>query len=319
MNILIYPYNFPGFSTIAGGETYLIRLITHLRKSHNIKIITGHTEFYTWEGLECHPQGDGYQMFQMNNDLCRWADVIITHLLGTSMGYNKANQHNKPMIFIAHNESILYATRHAKQEQCHVIYNSYNLRDKLLKDFGQFNSTVLHPLLPEFQKRSKGKHIALVNCNHNKGGHIFIEIARRLPQYNFIGVLGGYGEQYTERLPNVTYLPNGTDMAKVYGKTHVLLVPSEFESFSQCAIEAMQYGIPVIANPTVGIQENLSNSGIYISRSDIDKYVAQIVYLYENPQTWQRQSDVCFDRAANVAEKSRMELEQFDGWLNKIK
>lgn len=318
MNIICCPYNY-FHQPLAGGELYLTRLLNHLKKAHNIRIICGTKEPYIHNGIECFSQGENVEMFIGNNEHFKWADVIITQLIGTAYGYNKMIQHKKPLIFIAHNNSKLYAVRHAQQHECHVVYNSYQLRDDLAKDFGHFNSTVLHPLLPDVKKKSEGQYITLINCNHNKGGHIFAEIASRLPQFQFLGVFGGYGEQIEAHLPNVTYLPNGCDIEAVYKSTRVLLVPSEFESFSQCAIEAMQYGIPVIAHPCPGIKENLSEAGLFVDRNNIEKYCEVIVYLINNSQAWQRQSEASLERVRVVKEKSKLELDRFDQWISKIK
>lgn len=322
MKILVYPHNWfhqhEGGAGVAGGERYLERLLDHLSDSHEIKIVCACKEKYIHNGIECYPIGEAIELFTKHNDLAQWCDIIITQLIGSAAGYNKAIQHKKPLIFIAHNNSKQYAVIHSPQEQCNVIYNSYQLRDDLQKAFGHFNGTVLHPLLPTVTARSTGQYITLINCNHNKGGHIFAEIASRLPQYQFLGVFGGYGEQIEAHLPNVTYLPNGVDMERVYADTRILLVPSEFESFSQCSIEAMSYGIPVIAHPCPGVKENLSNAGIFIDRSDIDRYCQTISYIMENPQGWKRQSEICLERVACVMDKSRLELDGFDKWLNKI-
>lgn len=317
MNLLICPYNYY-HNPIAGGEVYLSRLIDHLKLNHNIKVICGCKEPYTHNGIECIPQGEGVEIFTHHNDLCKWADVIVTQLIGAGYGYNKAIQHNKPLIFIAHNNSTAYAPKWSQQHMCHVIYNSYQLRDDLMKTFGHFNGTVLHPLTPEMPLAT-GTKITLVNCNYNKGGHILGQIAERLPQYEFVGVFGGYGEQYEAHLPNITYLQNGCGMDAVYADTRILLVPSEFESFSQAATEAMKCGIPVLANPTLGLRENMGDAGIFISRDDVTKYVETLLYLMNNPQAWQRQSEVMLERSACIQEKAKLELNKFDEWVSKIR
>lgn len=317
MKVLVYPYNY-FHQPVGGGEVFLERLLNHLKPNHEIKIVCGCKEAYIYNGIECLVQGDTVDIFKGHNDLARECDIIITHLIGSSAGYNKAVQHNKPLIFIAHNNSKQYAPKYSQQDKCHVIYNSYTLRDQLFDTFGHFNGFVLHPFVPKYGVKP-GNKITLINCNYNKGGEIFAEIARRLPQFEFLGVLGGYGEQIEAKLPNVTYLQNGCDMRAVYASTKILLVPSEFESFSQVAIEAMQCGIPVIANPTEGIKENLGDAGIFISRNDIEKWIENILYLMNNDTGYWRQSKICLDRAECVAEKSKVELSNFDHWLSKIK
>lgn len=317
MKFLLVPYNWQ-HSTIAGGEVYLMRLAKYLiDQSHEIKAIVGSEGNYIDDmGIECRAQGHGIDQYRLHSDWCQWCDVIVTHLLGNALGYNLSNQHKKPLIFIAHNNSKNYAPIHGFVDMVHVIYNTYTLRDSLQKAFGQFNGFVLHPLQSNFSGR--GNKITLINCNHNKGGHIFAEIARRLPDYEFLGVFGGYGDQIEAHLPNITYLPNKTDMAAVYASTKVLLMPSEFESYGQVGAEAMQCGIPVIAHPCPGVKENLGDAGLFIDRSDIDRWVNCIINLMSDNLFYWRQSQLSFERANAIAEKSKEELVRFNTWLEKI-
>lgn len=314
MKIAVCPYNW-NHQPLAGGELYLMRLIKAMTQ-HEYRFITGHNEYYEWNGYPCYPQGKDMEIWTKNNEHFQWCDVILTQLIGTAYGYNKANQHNKPLIFIAHNNGKSYPVKHGKN--CHIIYNSYQLRDDLATTVGQFNGTVLHPLLSDYKTRGD-KYVTLINCNYNKGGHILIELAKLLPKVQFLGVLGGYGPQLTEDLPNVTYLPNGTDMEAVYNQTKILIAPSEFESYSQASMEAIQCGIPVLANPTTGVKENLSYAGIFIDRNDVGNYANKILYLLNNNAAYNQQSELCLKRANAVAEMSEKELIGFNEWLLKIK
>lgn len=324
MKILITPFNWfkhnKSNSGIAGGEIYLSRLCAYLQtQGHEIRAITYSTQDYDHDGIKCYAQGESHRMFADHNDQFSWCDIVITQLIGTSLGQNKAVQHKKPLIFIAHNNSTQYSIKWLEQYMCHVVYNSYQLRDDLFKTYGHFNGTVLHPALPELNRSTKGKYITLINCNKNKGGEILIELAKRLPQYKFLGVDGGYDVQFKEILPNLKYLPNGTDINKVYAQSKLILIPSQFESFSQVGLEAMIVGIPVLCSPTTGLKENLSQAGIFIDREDIDKYVKTIVYLIENKDAWQKQSDLVYERSLCLREKSEIELNKFNQWLLKIK
>lgn len=318
MKFLCSVYNWFGSNTsgISGGEIYLKTLMDYLRsQGHEFRMITGNSEPYTEDNIECYPQGEGLDMFTKNNEHVQWCDVIICQLIGSSWGYNKAIQHKKPLIWIAHNNSTGYATRYANE--LNVIYNSYQLRDDMQKTFGQFNSIVTHPVITNYS--GIGDKITLVNCSHNKGGHILGQIAERLPQYQFLGVYGGYQDQIECHLPNVTYLQNGTDMSEVYRQTKILLCPSEFESYSQSAAEALTAGIPVIAHPTPGLKENLAYAGIFIDRNDISKYVNEIVFLMEGDAYYQTGSRLAIKRAVACREMNDTELIVLNKWLLKIK
>jgi hypothetical protein len=319
VKILLCPHNWyhPNCG-IAGGEVYLHRLTQYLLKQgHEIQAIVDYHEPYTHQGIKCHPKGEMVDIFKLNNDLIQWCDVIITQLIGTPYGYNKGNQHKKPIVFIAHNNSKSYPIKWGYRELTHVIYNSNQLVKELESTLSQFNGIVLHPLLSDYSKGGS-KYVTLINCNYYKGGGILTQLATLLPTVQFLGVLGGYGEQITcEISNNITYLPNGSDMEQAYADTAILLVPSEFESYSQSAMEAMQCGIPVIAHPTPGLKENLSYAGIFIDRNDINKYKETIVYL-GNETAYKEQSAKCLQRSAEQKAENELELKNVNDWLKGI-
>lgn len=319
MRILIVPYNLVHQPNgVAGGEIFLMRLIEHLRKEHEIRIITGHNEYYEYEGLPCYPQGSNRELWTLNNEHFQWCDVVLTHLIGTALGFNKAIQHKKPIVFIAHNNSTSYPVRNCKPEECNIIYNSYQLREDLTI-FHKFNSTVLHPIIQAYPK-SNGGAVTLVNCSKNKGGHILIELAELMPHIQFIGVHGGYQDQLTaDHIPNLKYYENGVDMASIYAQTKILIAPSEFESYNQCCAEAMTAGIPVIANPTTGIRENLSYAGLFVDRTNIIGYVNTIKHLFQNEAAYKKQSDLSLRRSEAQRIMNADELTKLNAWLLKIK
>jgi len=331
MNILLLPYNWfhqhePDTAGISGGEVYLSRLCTYLQQQgHTIRAIVGSENPYTHNGIDCIPQGSPHQMFITNTEHYEWADIMVTQLLGTPLGYNMAFRHKKPLIFIAHNNSTGYPTKHSPENMLHVIYNSYQLRDDLRLTFGQYDGIVVHPVItqPKPAKPKRGKQpvktVTLINCSLNKGGHVLVELAKLLPNVQFLGVLGGYQDQVVhEGLANLRYLPNGTDMGEVYRNTRILIAPSQFESYSQVCAEALTYGIPVIANKTPGIEENLSYAGIFISRDDIQGYANKIIYLIENEAAYNLASQLSKQRADFCAHGSSNELVKLNEWISKV-
>jgi len=312
--VLITPYNW-SHSGVSGGEVYLMRLIKQLPE-HQFRIITNHTEYYEWEGISCYPQGKMERIYADNNEHVEWCDIVLTQLIGSQYGYAKARQHKKPLIFIAHNNSYK-SYPIGNGGNVNIIYNSYQLREDLFNQWGHFNGIIFHPLLSQYS-HGGSNCVTLVNCNGYKGGNVLVELAKLLPNIKFLGVLGGYGDQITAELPNLTYLPNGTDMAAVYAKTRILIVPSEYESYSQAALEAMQCGIPVIANPTDGLKENLAYAGIFIDRKDIQSYANKILYLFGNETAYKQQSELCLQRVVSVKSMAAGELIKLKEWINKI-
>lgn len=303
MNILLCPGNWFTCSMPGGGEHYLSRLIQQLPQ-HHFKGIANCKAQFTHNGIEFYQQLGMEDIWVNNNDLFEWADVVWTQLMGNAYAYNKCQQHNKPSVFFAHNTAKSYFTN----PKTKIVYNSQTLGDMNL--FPERNSFVQTPLIPTakpytFEQR---KYIALVNCNLNKGAHLFNQLAAELP-YSFVGIKGAYGEQILS--DRVTYINHGD--AIDWSQIKLLLVPSDTESWSQAASEAISHGIPVIATPLPGVKENLSYAGIYIEKSDINLYKETIRWLMESPSIYEKQSELCLKRATEY----NNDVSNFNKWLCK--
>lgn len=134
----------------------------------------------------------------------------------------------------------------------------------------------------------EGEYITLVNANQNKGVHVFLELARRMPDRKFLGVLPYYGELRVPPAPsNVRWVPFDDDIRNILKQTRILLFPSYYESFGRIAVEAMINGIPVIyskPNPnsiypggsTEGIQEWIGDAALACERERPEEWIDAI-------------------------------------------
>ena len=153
--------------------------------------------------------------------------------------------------------------------------------------------------------------MTLVNLQENKGVHVFYELAERMSDVRFLGVEGTHGKQEFRKLPNVEFMPVTQDMRDVWRKTRVVLMPSAYESYGMVAAEAQVNGIPVIANPTLGLQECLGHAGIFIPRENIDDYERTLRLLLEDRKHYQERSDTARLRGFDLAAESEHELARF--------
>lgn len=318
----------------AGGEVFVHNMAKYLiSKGHNCRVLLHEahhydiTEIYTYEGVEVFPP---------SRDLSghiEWADRIFTHLTFSNWTIAIARIFQKQVYFISHNthpyECVLGA-----QYPVGIIYNSNAMKKAL--NYSE-DSFVLHPPV-DYRKFDLGlepgqnKYITLINLNKNKGGLLFWEIAAAMPDKQFLGVTGSYDPQIIKELPNVTILPNTPDILSIYRQTRILLVPSEYESWGMAATEAMCNGIPVIYNPTFGLEENVGNAGIRVKRVDapideiaggdgegiapvrenVEKWVKAIWNL-DNKQYYLRVSNRCRKRSREL--DPLKELEDFEKWI----
>jgi glycosyltransferase involved in cell wall biosynthesis len=138
----------------------------------------------------------------------------------------------------------------------------------------------------------RGDKITLINANQNKGVHQFLDLARRMPDRKFLGVLPYYGERVLPASPpqNIEWVSFDDDIRNILRRTRILLVPSYYESFGRVAVEAMINGIPVIyslpaeksvypGGSTEGLHAWIQPAGLGVSRDNIDQWKSAIESL----------------------------------------
>ncbi len=75
-------------------------------------------------------------------------------------------------------------------------------------------------------------------------------------------------------------------LASYYAQMNMVVVPSRFEGFGLTAIEAMSYGIPVLASAVDGLKEVVEDgkSGLLFESEDSDALAETVVELIENDE-----------------------------------
>jgi glycosyltransferase involved in cell wall biosynthesis len=156
-------------------------------------------------------------------------------------------------------------------------------------------TAVVRPLLHEYKIKMeepfRGNCITLVNANQNKGVAQFIDMAKRMPDRQFLGVIPYYGELTLPPSPNnIEWIPFDDDIRNILKRTRILVVPSYYESFGRIAFEAMYNGIPVLystptskskypGGSTEGMEEWIKPEGISCDREKIEEWEEAIKVL----------------------------------------
>ena len=165
----------------------------------------------------------------------------------------------------------------------------------------------------KFVDPNKRKYITMFNPLVRKGGIVFKEISKKMPREKFATILGwsslketvksknfsnrlikriceSQGTKFTGKKPhyanlsdcsNVIILKPDEKVWKIYSKTKILLIPSQWEeAFGRVAIEGMANGIPTIGSLTGGLKEAIGKGGILVKEfSNSDKWLQKIKKL----------------------------------------
>jgi surfactin synthase thioesterase subunit/glycosyltransferase involved in cell wall biosynthesis len=122
--------------------------------------------------------------------------------------------------------------------------------------------------------------VLMVNPCAVKGLPILLDLARRLPQFQF-AALRGWGTTASDAAQiakpgNIHILEAVPDIETLLARTRILLMPSLwYEGFGLIAMEAMLRGVPVIASDSGGLAEAKSGTGYVIPVRPIRRWDAE--------------------------------------------
>jgi L-malate glycosyltransferase len=127
---------------------------------------------------------------------------------------------------------------------------------------------------------------------------ILAEVVKRVPARLWM-VGDGPDRGPAERLArdlgvhrHVEFLGKQDHVERLFPQVHVLLLPSEMESFGLAALEAMACGVPPIATRVGGVPELITDGvdGFLESVGEIDAHAARAIELLTDPVLHQRMS-----------------------------
>ncbi|MFD8336792.1 glycosyltransferase family 4 protein [Streptomyces solisilvae] len=278
----------------AGSETTLHTLLRALVDAgHEAHVVTtsqeeGEAE-YVHQGVTVHRAGVLGTVPELLDKLAPAA--LVTHHQETPHAMQYGRTRGVPVVQIIHNE--MHHTRvWLHKRPALAVFNTLWIER-------------------ECARYTPGDLVTLVNLNAHKGGEIFYQLAERMPDIEFAGVIGGHGEQVIRRdMPNVEIIPHTANMRRdVWARTRVLLMPSVYESYGMAAVEAMCSGIPVIAAPTPGLLESIAWAGTFAARDNLGAWISAIRSLLL-PDRWRAASVAALERVAEL--DPRPEL---DAWV----
>lgn len=320
----------------AGSETTLhaaLRALAH--RGHIVRVICANSKTapYEIDGISVvRPPRRGVETWL--KDYVQGSDLLVTHLDLTNQAMALAMAVKIPLVHFVHNDAQLMCWRvdaRVPYKNALTVYNSHWLAAKPSNYFGQempkewlAPSIVVHPVVEkEHYECERGTKITLVNPTPGKGVETFKALARLMPDYQFLAVEGGYGEQMIvapgaklkpnqiEASGNIEWMAHTPDIRNVFRKTKVLLMPSDYESFGRVGIEAACCGIPTVAHPTIGLREAFGDAGIFIDRNEIAAWFNEVQRLMTDDVYYHKRSQIVLEMARQIDPESEFDrLEQ---------
>ncbi len=270
LRVLVHVPEYP--PQAQGGAEQSIRAIAKflVKAGHDVTVVSeAATQSYELDGVDVVRPGSR----RVLRSLYRWADVAVAQRRSATRSQMLAGTNGIPFVLCV--RDIGEWTRLPVTPDL-TVFNAQFQRD--LFDFDS-PSIVVHPPieLADFAT-TPGDRVTLVNMNERKGASLFLEIVKRMPHVQFLGVTGMWGEQVlpSEPLPNLEVVNAAADPRDVYGRTRVLLLPSRWETFGRVAVEAGASGIPVVATPNPGTIEALGDAALYARRDDLESWIRAI-------------------------------------------
>ena len=293
----------------AGAETYMHQVHRWLiSRGHQVRVL-----------VIAKPPAEEYQKVEtgwLYHDEPLTDSIFLTHLDATRRALALAGRHHRPLVHVLHNDRQL--VYHRVRTASLIVANSDWIRPSIPSWLRQVPALTVYPptfLADHATDPREREALTLVNLTAAKGAPLFYNLARQMPDRQFIGVIGGYGRQTAApRLLNLHILPNRPDLRPVWDETRIYLQPSSYESFGKAAMEAMASGIPVIAHPTRGLREALGSAGIFCDRGNIEAWSDAIGAL-DDPAAYREAATAALARARQVEVETVRQLGAFEAAL----
>ena len=183
-----------------------------------------------------------------------------------------------------------------------IICCSFFLKSKLdtqarfaKKTIGLHNFKDLKPI-PDIQK--KDYVLEFGHLSRDKGTDTLLEVAKRMPDQNFVFVGYGPSSEKMRNIPNVKYLgfKTGEELDRIIASAAISVCPSEmYENCPYSVMESVLLGTPVIGSQMGGIPELIEpgQTGELFEAGNVDELEEKIRYLLDSPGILQKYSDNC--------------------------
>lgn len=297
---------------LLGGELMTSVLLSALaQRGHEVKVATiTQVEPFTNGGVRVVPN-----MVDLLSHQEAAPDVFVTHPELAEFNYDRARGYGSRMVAIVHNLEPRTVSALQDFRWDAVVANGRETQAALA--LAGIDSVVVRPptrFLPPPRVTMPRRYITLVNLATTKGGETFWQLAERMPDHDFLGIIGGYGGQVLrDPVPeNVVVTSSTVGMGMMLALSRVVIMPSEKETWGMVGCEALAAGVPVIATDLPGPREALDSGGCFIADPhDVDAWEAALREL-DDPALYEAAGLEALVRGGELLEQTERDL---DAWV----
>jgi len=131
--------------------------------------------------------------------------------------------------------------------------------------------------------------VCISRISKQKKFDLFLDIAQKLPQYAFVWI--GNKQTIPDLPPNVYCLGEMNSAYHCLRYADLFILPSNYEGLPISLLEALSFGIPVVASAVGGITEVLNGKNGFAVENDISLFKEKIEYIFSDENIQKKMSD----------------------------
>ncbi|MDD5862199.1 MAG: glycosyltransferase [Prevotella sp.] len=301
-------------SELGGAQSVMANIANALCQYHHVIVIAGEGDGKLWDILDPKITKISCPFLQRKPSLLRDPQAIwflrkqyriykpdVIHLHSSKAGLlGRIAFPSSKIVYTVHGfDSIRLKYRsfipveRFSQYLCHFIVGVSQYDEKNLKAEGiRRNVSYIYNGIPEPKADAhtplscqgyEKKVLCIARISQPKRFDLFLDVARRLPQYAFVWI--GNLEEVKDIPNNVFMMGNLVNAQAHCADADLFFLPSNYEGLPMVIIEAMSHGKPIVASEVGGISEIVRN-GVngYTVENDPAEMAEIIQKMIEDPQ-----------------------------------